>query len=405
MCIRVGNNSLIYVLVLTWSFLTVVPYPVSGQEEARGQKDERIDWSIFADNSAHWYGIFDKESLIHPMQGKARYRPSQITEIADNILLFQKNNGGWPKNYDMFAVLTAAQKDTLLRTKNEENTTFDNGTTYTQVAVLARVYQKTKVEKYRGAVLKGLDFILSAQYPNGGWPQYYPLRNNYSRQITYNDGAFEGIMRLLKDICDGKDTYSFLPLSYRTRVKKAFEKGIECMINTQINEEGTLTAWCQQHDARTLRPVWARKFEPAAICNSESSGIVLFLMSIEHPSEAIVNAIQHAVRWFDESKILNTRVQVVSAPRLITPLRISTTDKVVVTDTTAPPIWTRYYELGTHRPVFCNRDSKLVYSLAEVERERRDGYSWYTYAPQAVLNRYQGWQKKWAPERNILKKL
>ena len=100
-----------------------------------------------------------------------------------------------------------------------------------------------------------------------------------------------------------------------------------------------------------------------------------------------------AVQWFNDSKILNTRVKVIDAPPLQTPYLVSKTDRVVVNDPAAPPIWTRYYELKTHRPMFCNRDSSIVYSLAEVERERRAGYAWYTYGPQKVLDRYAEWKK------------
>jgi PelA/Pel-15E family pectate lyase len=110
------------------------------------------------------------------------------------------------------------------------------------------------------------------------------------------------------------------------------------------------------------------------------------------------------VAWFKESEILETRIDVVAAPDLITPYKISKSDKVVVHDPAAPPIWTRYYELKTHRPLFCNRDSKVVYSLAEVDRERRDGYAWYTYAPQKILNLYPKWQQKWAKDNNVLGK-
>ncbi|MDP4292008.1 MAG: pectate lyase, partial [Bacteroidota bacterium] len=91
------------------------------------------------------------------------------------------------------------------------------------------------------------------------------------------------------------------------------------------------------------------------------------------------------------------------APRMVTPFRVSVTDKVAVTDSTAPPIWTRYYELKTHRPLFCNRDSKVVYSLAEVARERRDGYRWYTYDPQQVLNMYPLWRKRCNVAVDVLK--
>ena len=127
-------------------------------------------------------------------------------------------------------------------------------------------------------------------------------------------------------------------------------------------------------------------------------------MSINNPSPAIVNAIQNAVVWFNESKIMETIVKTIQAPDLVTPYLIAKTDRVVVHDRSAPPIWTRYYELKTHRPLFCNRDSKVVYSLAEVERERRVGYTWYTYAPQKILDRYPAWQKKWAKDKNVLTK-
>jgi PelA/Pel-15E family pectate lyase len=127
-------------------------------------------------------------------------------------------------------------------------------------------------------------------------------------------------------------------------------------------------------------------------------------MSIEHPEQRVIDAVQYAVKWFQDSKIYNTRIDVIPAPKMETPFRTSITDRVVVRDTTAAPIWTRYYELKTHKPLFCNRDSKVVYSLAEVDRERRDGYAWYTYAPQKVLSKYPAWQKKWSPGKDVLAK-
>lgn len=361
-----------------------------------------IDPEPFADNTNHWYSIFDKKNMINAMPGRPRYKPTEITSIADNMLLFQKNNGGWPKNYDFFAILTGSQKDSVQAAKNVLNTTYDNGNTYTQIAALSTAYTITKVEKYKTGVLKGLDYILESQYKNGGWPQYYPLESNYSRCITYNDGVFKGIMELLKDINDGEPQYAFIDKNYREKLAGAFDKGISCIIKTQINDTGKPTAWCQQYDEVSLKPAWARKFEPLSICNKESADLVLFLMRIDHPKKEIIEAVQNAVAWFQESKIYNTRVKTVPAPRVVTSFRVSVSDRVIVSDSTAPPIWTRYYELKTHRPVFCNRDSKLVYSLDEVSRERRDGYAWYVYNPQQVIDKYPKWAKKWAGDKNVL---
>ena len=363
---------------------------------------EAIDPEPFQDAAHHWYDIYEKTNVIFPRPGHPKYKNTNLKEIGDNILLYQKNNGGWPKNYDIFAVLAPEQKDSLIKSKSVLNTTFDNGTSYTHIAALAQIYTATKDTRYRDAALKGIDFILSAQYANGGWPQYYPLEENYSRHITYNDGAMIGIMELLKDILDGKQQYAFVNDKYKSKINKAYQAGLDCTLKLQINDAGKPTAWCQQYDEVTLQPAWARKFEPPSICNGEGAEITLFLMSIEHPDQKVINAVQYVVQWFEQSKILNTRVKTISAPPLQTPYLVTRIDRVVVNDPTAPPIWTRYYELKTHRPVFCNRDSSIVYSLADVARERRAGYGWYTYSPQKVLDQYPAWQKKYAPGSNIL---
>jgi PelA/Pel-15E family pectate lyase len=374
-------------------------------QEAKVRKQfTTIDYEPFSDNTGHWYSITDKKNMINALPDKPRYKETEIANIADNILLFQKDNGGWPKNYDFFAILAPEQTKTVKAAKSETNTTFDNGNTYTQIAALAIAYDVTKADKYKEGCLKGLEYTLKAQYGNGGWPQYYPIeKNNYSSHITYNDDAMLGIMLLYKDIIDGESQYSFVDGKLLGKIQIAYNKGLDCILKTQIIDDGKPTAWCQQYDEVTLQPAWARKFEPPSICNKESAGLVLFLMSINHPGKSIIDAIQNSVVWFNESIIHNTLVKRIPAPRVVTPYKVSVSDRVVVIDSMAPSIWTRYYELKTHRPMFCNRDSKVVYSLSEVLRERRDGYGWYTYDPQNVLNKYPEWQKKWASDNNVLK--
>ena len=370
-------------------FILFMPFPGFTQSAAPS-----LNTSIFDDAAHHWYGIADKHNVIQPAPKQPRYAATDLAAIGDNILLYQKANGGWPKNYDMLAILTQAQKDSLIAARDVLNTTFDNSTTYSHVEALAIIYAATQGEQYKRAALKGLDFIIAAQYTNGGWPQYYPLEKGYSRHITYNDNAYTGIMRVLKDIVDEKPVYSFVGADDRKRIRIAFDKGIDCILKTQINEDGVLTAWCQQHDEVTLQPAWARKFEPPSICNAESVKIVQLLMSLKKPSPAVVKAIESAYNWFNASRITGIRIETFKAPVDTTPYLVSHTDKRVINDASAPVIWTRYYELKTHRPLFCNRDSKVVYSLAEVERERRTGYAWYTYEPQKILDKYAAWREK-----------
>jgi PelA/Pel-15E family pectate lyase len=361
-------------------------------------KETQIDTNDFYNSAHHWYDIYESKNVINPEPNQPRCKPTQIKEIADNILLYQRDNGGWPKNYDMRAILTAEQQDKVLKAKSALHTTFDNCTTYSHIKYLAKAYQITKTEKYKDACLKGIDFTLSAQYPNGGWPQYFPLEKNYSTHITFNDDVMTGIMTMLKDIIENKPYYSFVDSARCEKAKIAFDKGLDCILKCQIKDNGTLTAWCQQHDEVNLAPAWARAYEPPSICNRESAPVVLFLMSIDKPSSEVINSVTSAVKWFEDSKLMGIRVEEFNAPEIYTGLRTLKTDRRVVEDKSAPPIWTRFYEIGTHKPLFSNRKSELLYSMAEVDRERR-AYGWYTYEPQTVLDQYPAWQKKWATDK------
>jgi PelA/Pel-15E family pectate lyase len=394
---KIKRTTQLFVFILTcFSFVFSIAQSDNGNKTI-------ISTKPFSDGVNHWYHIKDKTNIVNPVPNQPQYQESEYTKIADNILYFQRNNGGWPKNYDMKAMLTPEQIDDVVKTKSILHTTFDNATTYTHTYYLAKVYTLSKTEKYKVGCLKGINFILDAQYSNGGWPQYFPLEKGYSRHITFNDGGYIGIMELLEKIISGDSNFAFVDSKTKTKVSEAYQKGIDCILKMQIMDQGKLTAWCQQHNEVTLLPAWARAFEPPSICNGESAGVVLFLMNIDNPNEKIIQSVQAAVKWFSNSKIYNTRVETFDAPQFESKYMTVTKDNRVVTDSTAPPIWTRYYELGTGKPLFCDRDSRYLYSMAEVSRERRVGYAWYTYNPEKVLKKYPEWQKKWAPTIDVLK--
>lgn len=341
-----------------------------------------------------WHDYKEKDNTINLEPNQPCYRPSQIKEIADNILLYQKTNGGWPKNYDMTAILTKEQKEKLIKAKNTKETTFDNGTTYSQIEYIAKAYEVIKAEEYKASCLRGIDFTLSAQYANGGWPQYFPLRKDYSRHITFNDNAMTGVMKMFKDIIDNRPYYTFIDSTRREKIKTAFDKGLDCILKCQINDNGKLTSWCQQHDEKDFRPVGGRSYELPSICNDEGANVAAFLMIIDKPNKRIISSVKAAVKWFEESKIRGIRIDEVNAAEVKSSYGFSKKDRIVVKDTNAPLIWARFYELGTHRPLFADRRGVPVYSLAEVSRERRCEYTYYTHKPQKVLDKYPAWEKR-----------
>ena len=321
-----------------------------------------------------------REALRQPTEW---YGSAGARRIADNLLEYQHANGGWDKNIDMAAPIDDRGRAAIAKLKRERQTTIDNEATYTQMRFLARVHAATRDERLATAFRRGLDYLLKAQYANGGWPQFYPLRQGYWDHITYNDDAMIGVMQLLQSIAAGEPDYAFLDTRDRERAATAVERGIRCIINTQVVVNGKRTAWCAQHDEKTLAPAKARTYEHPSLSGSESAGIVEFLMSIRRPSAEVRAAVEDAVRWFRDAKIEGIRVVRGNG------------DVSAIPDSAAPPLWGRFYEIGTNRPIFSGRDGVIRYRLSEIERERRTGYRWYVDRPRRLIEEeYPRWRAR-----------
>jgi PelA/Pel-15E family pectate lyase len=318
------------------------------------------------------------------------YASDEAARIADNLLLYQRDTGGWFKNIDMATVLTGAQKAALLGEKQKTDSTIDNGATFTQLTYLAKVYSARPLKRHQEAFVKGLDYLLKAQYGNGGWPQYYPDLTGYYKHITFNDNAMIGVMKVLRDIAARKPDYRFVDAERRRKAGQAVAKGIECILKTQVVVQGRRTVWCAQHDEVTFAPAAARTYELASLSGSESVGIVRFLMEIPHPDARLIEAIEAAVRWFE-----SVRLSGIGWIEKADATKLKGYDRVVVKDAGARPLWARFYELGTNRPIFVGRDGIVKYDVAEIEDERRNNYQWYVNTPAKLLDEdYPAWQKK-----------
>ncbi|HEX8413883.1 MAG TPA: pectate lyase, partial [Sphingomicrobium sp.] len=201
------------------------------------------------------------------------FASSQARAIADAVLQYQSPEGGWPKNTDL-SVPPRSPAD--LPPANLSNTIDNNGTTL-PMHFLARVIQATGDARYVQAFNRGFDYLIVAQYPNGGWPQFYPLRNGYWSRITFNDDAMVRVMRLLRDAGSGRVPYAFVDAERRAKASQAVSRATALVLRTQVVQNGGRTAWAAQYDERSLAPARARNFEPASLSGSESVGIVRFL--------------------------------------------------------------------------------------------------------------------------------
>jgi PelA/Pel-15E family pectate lyase len=325
-------------------------------------------------------------------QPAAWYASDEAVRIADLVRLYQRTTGGWSKNTDMALPLDAAGRAAVESAKRDTDSTIDNGATTTQLRFLALVYAAARHDRLREAFLRGFDYLLAAQYPNGGWPQYFPLRADYSRHITFNDDAMVHVTEVLRDAAAGRAPYAFVDSARRARAAEAVLRGVTVILAAQIRVQGRLTAWCAQHDEVTLEPRKARTYEHPSLSGRESVGIASFLMSIPKPDAAVVAAVDAAAAWLREVKLEGLRVEDRPDPALPGGF-----DRVVVKDPAAPPIWARFYEIGTNRPIFSGRDSVIRYDMAEIEHERRVNYSWYGSWPAALLDtEYPAWKRQQA---------
>lgn len=307
---------------------------------------------------------------------------TQAIHVAQVILSFQTPSGGWSKRTDMATV--PRQSGQQFGVEHNYIPTFDNGATTTQLRWLAAFYPYAPAAfqpKLKAALEKGVQFVLAAQYPNGGFAQTFPLRGGYHDAITLNDHVFMELLRLLHDVANAPQ-FALLPEKIRHQAQQQFVLGKELLLKAQVKLNGKLTIWAAQHHPLTLEPIAARAYELAALASSESAGVTLLLMELTEPSAEVIQAVEAAVSWFREKQILETKVErdhngmhLLPAPG-------------------AKPLWARFYDLKTQQPLFVDRDGSIKAKVSDLSLERQQGYGWYQSNAAAVLKAYPKWQQK-----------
>ncbi|HEY0808904.1 MAG TPA: pectate lyase, partial [Longimicrobiales bacterium] len=294
-------------------------------------------------------------------------------QIARNLVTYQTPTGGWSKRIDF---RNARQPGESFASEGEWTwiATLDNGSTAEQLQFITAVLQHADDSEFRASFVRGVEYLLTSQFPNGCWPQVYPLQGSYHDAITFNDDATINALRVLRSVVRGEVTG--LSAALREQTSAAVARGVQCIVNAQVTVAGKRTVWGAQHDPLTLQPVKARAYEHASLSGRESATILDFLMQVDTPNVEVVNAVHAAADWFKQVAIRGftyvPRGELTASPN-------------------GGPLWARFYELGSNRPIFSDRDGIIRYDLNEVGEERRRGYLWYTDEPVSTLRRYERW--------------
>jgi PelA/Pel-15E family pectate lyase len=325
----------------------------------------------------------------------AWYATPDARQVADNIVSFQTPAGGWGKNVDRRGpprrrgehyapVDDDPRGGVVTRTDGWSYVgTIDNDATTTELRFLARVQAAlpgAAGEPYRAAFARGIEYLLSAQYPNGGFPQVYPLQGGYHDAITFNDDAMVQVVELLAAVAQREGDYAFVPAALAERAQAAHARGIKVILASQIRVNGVLTGWCQQHDALTLVPVGARNFEPVALSSGETARLLAMLMRLPQATPDVAGAVDAGIAWLKRVAVYDVEYTKGGAD-----------GRHLVPKPGNGPLWARLYDIGTMQPIFGDRDRTIHTDVNELTRERRDGYGWYGSGPASALAAYAKW--------------
>ena len=327
------------------------------------------------------------------------YGSAEALRIADNIVSFQTPAGGWSKNQDR----TRPPRLPGQRFANDAETmnpdprnfdaprdrfwtfvgTFDNDATTGEMKFLARVIAQKPGpdgDKYRASFAKGVRYMLEAQYPNGGWPQIYPIEGGFHDGVTFNDNVVTSVVSLLNEVARG--LYPYVPAQLRLQARDAVQRGIRVILAAQVRKDGKLLGWPQQADPLTLTPISARNYEPRSIASAETAEILLFLMAQPNPTSTMKKAIEGGITWLRKSAIYDqTWGTVAGRGRILRP------------EKDAGPIWSRNYSLTTGKPIFGDVDQSIHDDVNLLSAGRRNGYSWYLTTPERALKVYPDWAR------------
>ncbi|MGF7151181.1 PelA/Pel-15E family pectate lyase [Sphingomonas zeicaulis] len=335
------------------------------------------------DQPANWYGT------------------AEARRIADTIVSFQTPAGGWSKNQNRAGPARlpgqryANDAETMIQDPANFDApydrfwtfvgTLDNDATTTEMRFLQRVAAALPGEDgapYRESFVRGVQYLLAAQYPNGGWPQIWPLEGGFHDGITFNDNAVAKAAMLLQEVATRPD-YRFVPQYLRRQSAAAVGRAVDVILAAQVRRDGKRLGWPQQVDPLTLEPISARNYEPRSIASGETTDVLIFLMDQPAPSADVRAAVEGGIAWLKAVALYDHAWE-----------KVGDEGRKLFPRKGGGPLWSRNYDVVTGQPIFGDKDRSIHDDVNEISIGRRNGYNWWVSAPQAALDAYAKWVKQ-----------
>ena len=333
-----------------------------------------------------------------PLDGPAEwYATPEARAVADAVVTFQTPAGGWSKNQDRRIARLPGQRfsnDAETMEQNPANFdapadrfwtfvgTLDNNATWSEMRFLAKVAAHApgpEGDAWRASIIKGVHYLLNAQYPNGGWPQIWPLEGGFHDSITFNDNAVANAAMLLRDVAHGTEGFDFVPADLEARAAEATKKAIDVIVAAQARYGDRVMGWPQQVEPMRLVPTSARNYEPRSVASGETTDILIFLMGEPNPTPEMKAAIRAGAEWLKAVEVHDKSFEMTDDGRKL------------IDKPGAGPLWSRNYDIVTGQPIFGDKDQKIHDDVNDISIGRRNGYSWWIASPQKALDAYATW--------------
>lgn len=316
------------------------------------------------------------------------YKSQPARDLADVIISYQTTTGAWSKAVDYSKGKRAAGSHWTSQTGNVWHYcgTLDNRSTTEQIRFLAWVHSASEYAPAADACRKGIQWLFWAQFPNGGWPQNYPIEPGYHEAITLNDDAMLHALELMSDIAQSKPPFQFLEASTRDQASKSYQRGLDCLAQAQVRVGGVPTVWCAQHDPLDLTPVGARKKEPPSLSGAESANLLKYLMRSGPINDQTSAMIQAGVHWLSQHRITGLRKTKNAQGKT----------EYVADEKSSEVYWARFYDVQTARPMFAGAQDGIIYdTFSEMAARNKVAYDYFTTRPGELIEKELArWEKR-----------
>jgi len=262
----------------------------------------------------------------------------------------QLHSGGWDYYIDFGRpprrplAYRHLPREAAARLRN--HSTLDDNTTQSALSFLMAVDRVAADPAIHEAVEFALEALSKAQLPKGGWPQVFgqpPPEQRYATYVkiepdgtrttherptrywhyyTFNDGAINDCVRVMLE--------AWRQYRQKRYLEAALRAGDFILLSQlPVPQRG----WAQQYDL-AVRPEWARRFEPPAVCSTVTARNIRTLVEIYLATgqERYLKPIPAAIEWLERSRLPGDR-----------------------------PRWARFYEIGSNRPLYFTRKYELTY--------------------------------------------